>query len=819
MRPPSTTIADVPGLLALWDAERNAPLTAGAAGARSSKKKWWRCPVAADHIWQAPPASVSRSVANGFSGCPACAGRQVSTTNSVAALFPEVAAQWHPTRNGSLTPSDVTAGTGAYAWWTCDRGPDHEWRAVVVSRTKGGSGCPACAGLQASVTNSVATHPVLADEWHPTKNLPLTADGVVASTSKKLWWRCAEDPSHEWQAIGANRVYNGQGCPLCVKTVRSTLEICVTYELQAFFPELDLDDDKILVDGRIRNADIVLRSVSVVIELDGRYHHDGKDEADRRKVKLLEAAGWRVIRLREAPLAPLGPHDVQLPENPTTKRATDAVLVQLRQLGWANPAGVDDYLRRTEPDRLALALDEVGRRRPGKPIRVPGTPPGPDRASRWETGYTALCAFVAREGHAKVLSDHREGDVQLGRWVTHQRMRYKRDKLLAERAARLEAVPGWIWDAVASEWEEGFDVLQRYLAREGHVRVPVEHIEDGLALGQWVRSHRRPGGGRRTITDEQRARLEAVPGWTYESPVDEFWDRAYTALADFARAHGHVRNPSASDVDLRGWVGQQRQKFRAGTLPGDRVRRLESLPGWSWDPTQDAWEVGFAALTRFAQRTGSALVPPRHAEAGYALGAWVREQRTNFQQGTLSADRVVRLQSVPGWSWSPHDDRWDRHFDALRAFVGREGHARVPADHVEAGMKLGSWVVRHRGEYARGTVPASRVRRLEALPGWVWDTRETSWDEHLEALVNFVAEHGHASVPYAYEAGGKRLGQWVVTQRHRRRNGTLRDDRVRRLDAVPGWVWDGRVDRSQQPQLFPTTDPANTWPGLDATSP
>lgn len=231
MRPPSTTIADVPELLALWDTERNAPLAAEDAGARSSKKKWWRCPVAADHVWQAPPASVSRSVSNGFSGCPACAGRQVSITNSLAALFPEVAAQWHPNRNGALTPGDVPAGTGEHAWWVCDQGPDHEWRAVVVSRTKMGTGCPACAGKQASVTNSVATHPILSEEWHPTKNLPLTAEDVVASTSKKLWWRCAEDPSHEWHASGANRVNHGRGCPLCVKTLRSTLEICVAYEL------------------------------------------------------------------------------------------------------------------------------------------------------------------------------------------------------------------------------------------------------------------------------------------------------------------------------------------------------------------------------------------------------------------------------------------------------------------------------------------------------------------------------------------------------------------------------------------------------------
>jgi hypothetical protein len=52
--------------------------------------------------------------------------------------------------------------------------------------------------------------------------------------------------------------------------------------------------------------------------------------------------------------------------------------------------------------------------------------------------------------------------------------------------------------------------------REGHPKVPAEHREaDGYPLGSWARSHRRPGGGRRTITADQRARLKALPGWPH----------------------------------------------------------------------------------------------------------------------------------------------------------------------------------------------------------------------------------------------------------------------------------------------------------------
>ena len=63
-------------------------------------------------------------------------------TNSLAAVEPKVAAEWHPTRNGSLTARDVTRGADHLVWWRCQFG--HEWKATVNHRTAKGVGCPRC---------------------------------------------------------------------------------------------------------------------------------------------------------------------------------------------------------------------------------------------------------------------------------------------------------------------------------------------------------------------------------------------------------------------------------------------------------------------------------------------------------------------------------------------------------------------------------------------------------------------------------------------------------------------------------------------------
>jgi hypothetical protein len=68
----------------------------------------------------------------------------------------------------------------------------------------------------------------------------------------------------------------------------------------------------------------------------------------------------------------------------------------------------------------------------------------------------------------------------------------------------------------ACEIQEAFACLQRFVAREGHARVPGSHREDGHPLGAWVNAQR-DALKRGLIVPERVKPLTALPGWTWDA--------------------------------------------------------------------------------------------------------------------------------------------------------------------------------------------------------------------------------------------------------------------------------------------------------------
>lgn len=137
------SLADNSKLLSEWNYEKNLGLNPHDFTPKSNQYVWWKC----SHCGYEWKAKISNRAFG--RNCPCCSNKVVvKGVNDLKTIRPDLAAEWHPTKNLPLTPESVTSGSGKKVWWACPMG--HEYIASILHRNQG-TNCPICnSGRQTS---------------------------------------------------------------------------------------------------------------------------------------------------------------------------------------------------------------------------------------------------------------------------------------------------------------------------------------------------------------------------------------------------------------------------------------------------------------------------------------------------------------------------------------------------------------------------------------------------------------------------------------------------------------------------------------------
>lgn len=148
--------------------------------------------------------------------------------NDLATTNPDIAKLWHPTKNASLTPSQITSQYVKKVWWLgkCR----HEWN-LSPKYMIASDHCRVCSNqnLQQGVNDLATHHQKLIKEWHPTKNNSLIPANFLSISYAKVWW--LGECNHEWEASIGSRTKKKTGCPYCTnqKTLTGFNDLATTH--------------------------------------------------------------------------------------------------------------------------------------------------------------------------------------------------------------------------------------------------------------------------------------------------------------------------------------------------------------------------------------------------------------------------------------------------------------------------------------------------------------------------------------------------------------------------------------------------------------
>lgn len=332
-----------PELAQQWHTAKNRNLKPTQVTSNSHRKVWWILsydipgdyPI--EHLrgkhfdfeWESTIAHR-----NNGRDCPYLNGKAVwPGFNDIATINPELAAQWHPVKNGNLKPTKVTIGSKKKVWWILPydvpddypiehlRGKhfDFEWKASANERNY--NGCPYFSGkaIWEGFNDLQTVNPTLAKEWHPTKNRGLKSTQVTVNSNRKVWWLLSYEDhktgkyfNFEWQATVYSR-NQGVGCPYLTiykgeEYIKQYLEKNnISFNVQQRFSDLrGTGDGQLSYDFSMPDK----KYGYILIEYNGIQHYESVEywggeaalkkqkEHDKRKRDYTKKHGYKLITVK-----------------------------------------------------------------------------------------------------------------------------------------------------------------------------------------------------------------------------------------------------------------------------------------------------------------------------------------------------------------------------------------------------------------------------------------------------------------------------------------------------------------------------------------
>ena len=251
------------------------------------------------------------------------------------------------------------------------------------------------------------------------------------------------------------------------------------------------------------------------------------------------------------------------------------------------------------------------------------------------------------------------------------------------------------------------------------------------------------------------------------------------------------------------WQNRERIRYKKGIMSQERITKLEAILGWgwgterketyTWNEQKQHWITQYEKLLRSPSSKSKDIEEKR-------AGQWQSDQRKAYNKGKMSQERIAELEAIPGWDWGIEREKtytWkEQKQNWITLYIQLQKNPSENSKGQEE-KRAGQWQSDQRKAYKKGIMPQERITTLEAIPGWDWGIEREktyTWEEQKQ---NWIKQYAILQIHPSKRSKNheeKRAGQWQSGRRVAYKQGTLSQERIAELEAIPGWEWEWDAD-------------------------
>jgi hypothetical protein len=225
------------------------------------------------------------------------------------------------------------------------------------------------------------------------------------------------------------------------------------------------------------------------------------------------------------------------------------------------------------------------------------------------------------------------------------------------------------------------------------------------------------------------------------------------------------------------------------------------------------WEKNYELLAKYIKdnkKLPTALTITTDSDGNIVhIGSWVRTQKSSYNgigRGKIDDYRIKKLEALEGWSWDIRDKTWNDNFELTKNYMAEKKEEPLLETKVTNKnghiISLGLWLSTQKNKYRKNTLSKDKIEKLESIPGFTWqDKNNASWNKQYDLVLKYISENGTLPLvdhPVTDETGKSyNLGTWLIVQRSTYKNGKLSEERIKKLESIPGWKWHQNITENE----------------------
>ena len=339
-------------------------------------------------------------------------------------------------------------------------------------------------------------------------------------------------------------------------------------------------------------------------------------------------------------------------------------------------------------------------------------------------------------------------------------------------------------------FEENLEKLRVFVQENNRLPSQTANNPEEKQLGVWCNSRRHDYKVKR-LSQERIKDLERIQLWSWD-PTEDQYQKSLQDLKKFIKQNNRLPSQTAKNPDekqLGTWCNNRRNDYKKNQLSPEKIKELESIQQWSWDPFEDQYQKSLQDLKKFIKQNNR--LPSKEAKnpEEKQLGSWCQNRRQDYKKNQMSHERVQKLERISHWSWDPIEDQYQKSLEDLKKFI--KDNNRLPSNKAKnpEEKQLGSWCQSRRQEYKKNQLSPEKIKDLESIPQWSWDPFEDQYQKSLQDLKKFIKDNNKLPSSTAKNPDEKQIGSWCSSRRKNYKNKKLSEERIKELESLPLWYW------------------------------